>query len=275
MRCGRPLKLFLNCRHIKACALLHRWKLKESLCRLCHLLLHEHEAPELKCKPVVVGYRAVILAVVHSRPFVGVQTEIDEDRPIDLLSGAKPAVGLVGKAVLIVIDAHGPKGSLGEIENLVSLRRTLAGDHVHLVVAVEVHFVSAGAEFLALPEVGGYVTLITGYGYESRKPVEPGNDPVLDLATWHLTRPSNDCGYAKASFERSAFTACERSLAAIGPSKVFGSIVGAKRDERVIIEPVVLHVLHHRADDIVELRHPGFLDGPAVFRGAHRFILIR
>jgi hypothetical protein len=104
MRCGCSLYLFLNLRHVKARALLHRWKLDEGLGRLRHLLLHEHEAPELEGKPVVVGCRPIILAVLHSRPLVGVQTQIDQYRPIDFLSGAKPAIGLIGEAVLVVID---------------------------------------------------------------------------------------------------------------------------------------------------------------------------
>ena len=38
---------------------------------------------------------------------------------------------------------------------------------------------------------------------------------------------------------------------------------------------VVLQVLHDRADDIVELRHPGFRYGPAVLRCAPLLVLLR
>src|SRR6476646_760036 len=36
--------------------------------------------------------------------------------------------------------------------------------------------------------------------------------------------------------------------------------------------PLSLRYFITRTDDIVELRHPGFLDGPAVLRRAHRLI---
>src|SRR3712207_6995109 len=46
-----------------------------------------------------------------------------QDRPVDLLGGAEPAVRLVGEAVLVVADPHRAQGALGEVEDLVPLRR--------------------------------------------------------------------------------------------------------------------------------------------------------
>ena len=40
-------------------------------------------------------------------------------------------------------------------------------------------------------------------------------------------------------------------------------------------QAVVLQILHHRADDVVELRHAGFFFAPAVFGVAHLLVLFR
>ena len=116
---------------------------------------------------------------------------------------------------------------------------------------------------------------IAGRSDEGREPVEPGDDAVLDLARRHLARPADDAGHAEAAFQRRPLAAGERRLAAVGPGEVLGAVVGGEDDDGVVLEPVVLEVLHHRADDVVELRHAGFLDAPAVLRRAHALILLR
>ena len=54
------------------------------------------------------------------------------------------------EAVLVVVDMHRAERSFREVEDLVPVRRTLAGEYVQLVVAVEVDLVGAPAERLAL-----------------------------------------------------------------------------------------------------------------------------
>ena len=125
--------------------------------------------------------------------------------------------------------------------------------------------VGAVAELLALLQLLDDVR-IAGGGDEGREPVEPGDDAVLDLAGRHLARPADDAGHAEAAFQRRALAAGERRLAAVGPGEVLGAVVGGEDDDRVVLEPVVLQLLHDRADDVVELRHAGFLDRPAVLR---------
>jgi hypothetical protein len=61
------------------------------LCAACPVLSHQHEAPELVDEPVVVGDRAVVLAVEHPRPLEGIQPEVGQDRPVDLDRVAEPA----------------------------------------------------------------------------------------------------------------------------------------------------------------------------------------
>src|SRR5262249_35650605 len=52
----------------------------------------------------------------------------------------------------------------------------------------------------------------------------------------------------------------EGGLAAVGPREVFGTVVGGKADDRVVVDTQILDLLHHRTDDVVELRHAGFFD---------------
>ena len=66
-----------------------------------------------------------------------------------VFSPSQPA-GLVDEAILVVVDAHGAERALAEVEDLVAGRRTLAGDHVHLVVAVEMVLVGPVAHRLPL-----------------------------------------------------------------------------------------------------------------------------
>src|SRR5262249_6531482 len=153
--------------------------------------------------------------------------------------------------------------------NLVALGRTLASQHIHLVIAVEVHFVSATTELLALSQISRDIALVSGRGHEGRKPVEPGDDVIFDFDRWHLAWPSDDCRVPKPAFHGLAFAARKRILSTVWPGEVLCTVVCAEGNDRVVIEAVVFHVLHHRADDVIQLRHPGFLDAPTVFRGAH------
>ena len=45
------------------------------------------------------------------------------------------------------------------------------------------------------------------------------------------------------------------------------AVVGGENDDGVVLEAVVLEIVHHGANDVVELGHAGFLDGPAILRG--------
>lgn len=45
------------------------------------------------------------LPIRHACALIRVQTKVDEDGPIDLVSRSKPSVRLVGEAVLEVINA--------------------------------------------------------------------------------------------------------------------------------------------------------------------------
>ena len=122
-----------------------------------------------------------------------------------LIGAAEPAVRLVDEAVLVVVDAHRAERAFGEVEELVPLRGSLAGDQVDLIVAVEMDLVSPIAECLALLQLLDNVG-VAGGGDERREPVQAGNDPVLDLAGGNLARPSHDARHAETAFQHRTLT---------------------------------------------------------------------
>src|SRR5215471_18800639 len=136
------------------------------------------------------------------------------------------------------------------------------------------HFKFLIAKLLPRLELLDDVWLASG-GDKGREPIEPGHDPVLDLASRDMTRPADDARNAEAAFHSRSLTASKRRLAAIRPSKVFRTVVGREGKDRVALDIEVFELLHDRADDIVELRHPGFFDGPAVLGSTHVFVLFR
>src|SRR5882757_6428892 len=97
-----------------------------------------------------------------------------------------------------------------------AVRRPLAGDHVHLVIAVQMTLVGRVADLLALLQLLDNVR-IASRREESRKPVEPGYDAVLDLARRHLARPAYHRRRAEAAFKDRALALREWRLATIGP----------------------------------------------------------
>src|SRR5205085_6273211 len=105
---------------------------------------------------------------------------------------------------------------LAKIKDFVAIGRAFAGDHVHLIVAIEMALVVSPADLLAslqlLRDVG-----VAGGCEERRKPVEPGDDAVLDLAGRDLARPADDRRHAEAALHHGALALRERRLAAVRP----------------------------------------------------------
>ena len=78
-------------------------------------------------------------------------------------------------------------------------------------------------------------------------------------------------GHAEAAFKRRSLAAGKRRLSAVGPGEVLGAVVGGEGDDRVVVEPVVLDVLHDRADDVVELGHAGLFHRSSRFPSCASF----
>src|SRR5215813_8730245 len=115
---------------------------------------------------------------------------------------------------------------------------------------------------------------ITDRRHQGWEPIHSGDDAVLYLSGGNLAWPAYDRRHAEAAFKAGTLAAGERGLPTIRPGEVLSAVVGREDDDRVVIQTVVFEISHHRADDVVELRHTGFLDAPTVFRRAHRFIFL-
>src|SRR3954468_18407900 len=149
-RSSGGLDLRLHGVEVEARALLHRRKLDRRHGELLHLLLHEDEAPELVLEPLEILLRAGLGAVLRpARALEGIEAEVGQIRDVNLGLVAEPATGLVDEAVLVVADANGTELAFAEVVDLVASRRSFAGDHVRLVVAIEMDLVGAVADLLS------------------------------------------------------------------------------------------------------------------------------
>ena len=230
--------LFDLCLHgfeVEARALLRGRKVDRRLAELRRFLLHEHATPEFVHVPVDVRDRAGLRVHRQAGALVRVEPEVGHDRPIDLDRVAEPPRRLIGEPILEVADARGSERGFREVPDLVALRRSLAGDEVCLVVAVEVLLVRPVADLLALLELVDDVG-IAGRRDEGREPVESGDDRVLHLARRDCAGPTDDHRSAEAALEPGSLAAGERRLTAIGPGEVLGAVVGRKGDDRVVLE---------------------------------------
>ena len=73
-----------------------------------------------------LDYHELANVTVHA--FERIKTNIGQDRPIDLDRATKPAARLIGKAVLVVVDAHRRERAFGEVKDFVTGGRAFAGD---------------------------------------------------------------------------------------------------------------------------------------------------
>jgi hypothetical protein len=86
----------------------------------------------------------------------------------------------------------------------------------------------------ALQQLVGDVRIACS-GNKRGEPIEPRNDAVLDLSGWDVPRPTDEGWRTETAFERRALATGERSLSAIRPGEVFGSVVGSEDDDCVVI----------------------------------------
>src|SRR5271167_2328904 len=132
--------------------------------------------------------------------------------------------------------------------------RSCTSQQRHLVISIQVVFVSAVAELHALQELVGDAW-ISGSGQKRWEPVEPGKDSVLDGAGLYVSGPADDGGNTEPAFENSAFSGAERSHSPIGPSKHFGAVVSGENNNRVVSFADVVEMLKNGPDAVVHLSH--------------------
>src|SRR5215472_193350 len=105
---------------------------------------------------------------------------------------------------------------------------------------------------------------IAGGSDEGWKPVEAGDDAGFYLASGNVPGPPNHRGRPEAAFVTGSLPPIKRRLSAIRPGEVLCTIVGGKHNDGVVVHSHFLELLHHRAYDVVELGHAGFVNGPPV-----------
>ena len=147
------LNLLLDRGKVEGRGLLHRWELDERLCRGCHGLLHLHKTPELPREEVVhvsTGHVVGRFAADRRRPLEWILTQVDDRRHVGRRLLARPTERLLVELVFEIIDTDRAELRFAEVEDLVTRRRTFAGQQVHLVVAVEMVLVGPIADLHAL-----------------------------------------------------------------------------------------------------------------------------
>src|ERR1035438_3775611 len=149
-----------------------------------------------------------------------------------MVLNAKPATGLGNELKLEVVDPHGGKVAFREIEDFVTGRWPLAGNHVHLVITVKMVLVSPVANLFALEQLIFDVRVASG-GNEGRQPVETGDDLGVDRISGHMAGPANHRGCAETAFIAGAFASVIRGFAAIRPSEALRTVVARSEERRV------------------------------------------
>src|SRR5262249_11643858 len=135
----RLLDLTFYCIKVEGRRRLHRRKVDGRLRKLEHRLLHHHEAPELARHEVIHIAPAHVVQTFATKirgPLERILTQVHDARHVgrDLLS--RPTPGLLDELELKVVDPDRPKVRSPEVENLMTLGGTLAGQNVHLVIAI-------------------------------------------------------------------------------------------------------------------------------------------
>src|SRR6266581_4123309 len=154
----RLLHLFPHLRFhgikIEARASLHWREFEESLEFLAHHLLDENKAPELELEPIEVLLSSFFRPIVWpALALKRIETQVDQIRHIRFGLFTQPALGLVDKAILVVVNTDRTDCAFAEVKDLVTVRWAFAGDQVHLIVAVQMVLVGPVAEFHAFEQL--------------------------------------------------------------------------------------------------------------------------
>src|SRR5436309_5593554 len=95
--------------------------------------------------------------------------------------------------------------------------------------------ISPVAEFHTLKQLIGYVRVASS-SEERGKPVQAGENAVLNRVCQNVPGPAQDARHAETAFEDRAFALRERGSAAIVPRKEFGAIVRSKDNDGVVVQ---------------------------------------
>src|SRR5215831_17439963 len=195
------LNLLLDCIEVEGRRVLHRRIIDRRRCQLLDVLLHHDEAPELTGEELIhVAWCTGVqgLAAKGRRSLERVLANVDQPRHVRGGLFARPAPRLHKERELEVVEANGAELRAAEIEQLAALGWTFAGEQIYLVIAVQMVLVGAIAELHSFQQLIGDVR-VARRGHERGKPIEPGEDSILDGARLDLPRPADDGRHAEAA----------------------------------------------------------------------------
>ncbi|MNP35678.1 hypothetical protein D3C76_1290210 [compost metagenome] len=132
---------------------MHGWVFDSRFSEFGNPFLNEHEAPELKLEPVEI-LRGTIgrLVLRPACTLERIQAQVGQHGYINADLGAEPAIRLIEKAVLIIVDTHRPQITFAEIEDFVTVGRAFSGEHRGLVITVQVHLVGCAIQLFAFEQ---------------------------------------------------------------------------------------------------------------------------
>src|SRR5215510_2015880 len=271
------LDLLLHRLEVEGSRVLHRRIVDRRQRQLLDELLDQDEAPELAREEVLAvpegaGVRRFTANI--RRAFEGILPNIDDRGHVRGGLFARPAPRLRIERELEVVDAQRAQVCAAEVEDLVALGRALAGQQVHLVVAVEVVLVGPVAELHAFQQLLGDIR-IARRGHQGGKPVEAGKDSILDRARPDGARPADDGRHAEAALADGAFGILEWRHAAVRPSEHLCAVVRGENDDGVAGLADVIEMLEQGADAVIELRHARFLETVVGLAVLHRAVLLQ
>ena len=129
----------------------------------------------------------------------------------------------------------------------------LAGEHVALIVAVEMHLEGLAGGVVAPQEL----VLDVRLARRSRQRLHPilGREDVIDFGVrGHQAGPAHERRHAIAAFPVGVLLAAERRGAAVRPGECLGAVVGRVDDDGIVGDAEIVELFQKLADLAVMLR---------------------
>src|SRR5262249_9457458 len=127
---------------------LHRRIVDRCLGELGHFLLDHHETPEfagVKVVHVPAAQGVQVFAANGRCPFKRILAYVVHRRHVSRGFFSRPTVRLLVELELEIVDADGAECRAAEVEELTACRRSLAGEQVRLIIAVEMILIISAA----------------------------------------------------------------------------------------------------------------------------------
>ena len=237
------------------------WKFAEALKVLSDQLLRRKKKECMLDKP------AHIISCLMLSPLQWIGAQIEQPWQPELHQRLGPDIEAFGPLLeedgfpLIVAQA-GQAATIGPVEELMALVRTLPRQKIALIVTVEMNLEGVAVCFIALQELALDLGLASR-GDQGRAPIL-GRKDLVDLAVrGNVARPANQRRDAVATFPIGVLLTTERSCAAIRPGEYLGPIIGRVDDDGVVGYSQIVQLFQKLPDLAVMLDHAVGIDAEA------------